>query len=360
MVQSHEEMLTAFALGQRLYERFAKKTSSLIAEILEASPIGVHSIGFRVKSKESLREKVARPDKGYSRLEDITDLVGIRIITHFAEDVDRVAELIDREFDVQPQSIDKRKLMAVNSFGYSSLHRVCRLSTSRLHFPEYSSFQGLTCEIQIRSILQHTWAEIQHDLGYKRQGGVPDPIQRRFFILAALLESADTEFSRIKSELTAYEQKSRIEAQTTPQKVGIDAITLLQFAERSLELRNTEKEIATKMSADLYPVPPHDVGAVFGIWAAYLLGSGIANVDQLEKEYASNRNDIVKFAAGQLQGTHFHEGISLLVVSLLKVSRIGSMDEIKKKLEDMEPHERSREIHFSRIRRFLGVGKATS
>ncbi|WP_375759455.1 GTP pyrophosphokinase family protein [Corallococcus exercitus] len=360
MVQSHEEMLAAFVLGQRLYERFAKKTNSLIAEIIEASPIGVHSIGFRVKTKESLREKIARPGKDYSKLEDITDLVGIRIITHFAEDVDRIAELIDREFDVQPQSIDKRRSMAVNSFGYSSLHRVCRLSNTRLHFPEYSSFQGLTCEIQIRSILQHTWAEIQHDLGYKRHGGVPEPIQRRFFILAALLESADTEFSRIKSEMSAYEQKSKIEVQTAPQKVGIDAITLQQFAERSLELRNAEKEIANKLGANLYPVPPHDAGEVFGIWATYIQGSGLMNMDQLEKEYVSNRNDIIKFATGQLEGTHFHEGISLLIVSLLRISRIGSMDEVKKKLEDMEIHARSRETHLLRISRFLGLSKPAS
>jgi putative GTP pyrophosphokinase len=79
-----------------------------------------------------------------------------------------VAELIEREFVIdRDNTVDKRKQLDPDRFGYLSLHHIVQLGPTRSQLVEYSSFGGIKAEIQTRSILQHSWAEVEHDLGYK-------------------------------------------------------------------------------------------------------------------------------------------------------------------------------------------------
>ncbi|RYE12319.1 MAG: choice-of-anchor D domain-containing protein, partial [Sphingobacteriaceae bacterium] len=120
-------------------------------------------------------------------------------------DIDPIAELIEKEFiKDEDNSVDKRKLQ-VDRFGYKSLHVVVSLNNERTTLKEYNRYKEFKCEIQIRSILQHAWAEIEHDLGYKGEISVPEPYKRSFNRLSALLETADIEFVRLKQELEQYE-----------------------------------------------------------------------------------------------------------------------------------------------------------
>jgi archaellum component FlaC len=66
-------------------------------------------------------------------------------------------------------------------------------------------------EIQIRTILQHTWAEIEHDKNYKYSGVLPDEIERRLNLLSAVLESADNEFNTISQEIDNYKKSVKKE-----------------------------------------------------------------------------------------------------------------------------------------------------
>ena len=105
----------------------------------------------------------------------------MRIITYFAEEVDAVAQLIEREFTIdRKNSIDKRMALDPDQFGYLSVHYIVSLAANRSQLPEYAALSGLSAEIQIRSILQHAWAEIEHDLGYKSQTAVPRDVVRQF------------------------------------------------------------------------------------------------------------------------------------------------------------------------------------
>ncbi|TMR94372.1 GTP pyrophosphokinase [Nonomuraea basaltis] len=103
--------------------------------------------------------------------------------------------------------MDKRKALDPDRFGYLSLHYVASLDTRRAELAEYKRFANNGFEIQIRSILQHAWAEIEHDLGYKSRLGVPSTTRRRFSRLAGLLELADAEFVSIRDELRLYEKR---------------------------------------------------------------------------------------------------------------------------------------------------------
>lgn len=140
-----------------------------------------------------------------------------------------MAEIIEKEFLIDPNnSIDKRKRNS-DQFGYMSLHYVVSLNEQRQAISENIKFTGLKLEIQIRSILQHAWAEIEHDLGYKGVLAIPENFKRNFNRLAALLETADIEFDRLKRELLEYELKVKDDIISMPNEVLINQASISSF-----------------------------------------------------------------------------------------------------------------------------------
>lgn len=121
--------------------------------------------------------------------------------------------------------------MEVDRFGYLSLHYIVSLSEDRTNLTEYKEFQNIKFEIQIRSMLQHTWAEIEHDLGYKSSVGLPNHIKRDFSRVASLLEIADKEFLNIKNNLEEYKVDvgKNIQETLIEQNIEINRITLIEF-----------------------------------------------------------------------------------------------------------------------------------
>ncbi len=188
------------------YEEFTDDLAKLLKKLIKKSEIKYLSVNSRVKEENRLVDKITRPDKNYSKLSDITDISGVRIITYFEEDVDKIGELIEDQFIIdEANSIDKRKLLDHDRFGYLSNHFVIQLNPERLELDEYKAYKNLKTEIQIRSILQHAWAEIEHDLGYTGKDSIPEKVRRSFSRIASLLEIADIEFIRIRNELSEYE-----------------------------------------------------------------------------------------------------------------------------------------------------------
>lgn len=192
---SDYESIASRLQGFKLY------VDSLIQTLLEIENIQFHSVTSRIKSKASVRQKLQRPDKR-RELNDLTDMFGVRIITYFQDEVDLVARLIEREFIVDTEnSVDKRSLLDSDRFGYLSLHYILQLNPERSTLPENRAYKDIRFELQIRSILQHAWAEIEHDTGYKSASGAPHAVRRRFSRLAGLLELADDEFLAIREDL---------------------------------------------------------------------------------------------------------------------------------------------------------------
>lgn len=197
------EIIEKYEAQYSFYQAFTEKMKSLVEVILHKQNISIHSIVSRTKTKDSLQNKVMNAGEKYDRLEKITDLAGIRIITYYEDQIDQVANFIRQEFCVDEEnSVDKRKMLAPDRFGYLSLHLIVKLPLERAQLPEYKQFKECKVEIQIRSILQHAWAEIEHDLEYKNQANVTDETRRHFSRLAGLLEFADLEFEKIRDQIT--------------------------------------------------------------------------------------------------------------------------------------------------------------
>ncbi|MEU4417328.1 GTP pyrophosphokinase [Nocardia salmonicida] len=203
-----EPHLSDFEHATQNLDDLGVSLTRLISELLRSAGLQTHSIDYRVKSKESANRKVAKGQAKYAGLTDLTDLLGIRIITYFATEVDQVADALWPHLAIDEEnSIDKRKSLPPDRFGYLSLHYVAQLGSDRQNLVEYARFKGKKFEIQIRSILQHAWAEIEHDLGYKANDTLPQEMRRRFSRLAGLLEIADDEFVSIRQSLIDIEQR---------------------------------------------------------------------------------------------------------------------------------------------------------
>lgn len=216
-----EKILSSYDSSVKIHNELGKKVVSLLNTFFEKHNSLVHQIVYRVKSKDSLANKIDKKSdidtktgthfSKYSKLEDITDITGIRIITYLDSSVDLLADIIRKEFIVdQDNSIDKREKKP-DQFGYRSLHYIVSFSHERSKLTEYQEFKNIKFEIQIRSILQHAWAEIEHDLGYKNMTSIPNDIKRDFNRLAALLETADITFDTIKFKLLSYNEKIQTE-----------------------------------------------------------------------------------------------------------------------------------------------------
>ena len=193
------------------YQSYVKLKEIAVAavdKILKGNSIEVTASEARVKGRDSLMGKLVRKGHLYTSIYDITDLVGLRIITLFNDDVDRVAAFIAKTFDVDwSHSTDKRKMHSMDSFGYNSLHYICRLPLSMCEAHGCPELHDIRFEIQMRSTLQHAWAAMEHDLGYKSDIETPPEYMRMFNRLASLLELADEEFTRLRINVTEHRRK---------------------------------------------------------------------------------------------------------------------------------------------------------
>lgn len=169
---------------------------------MRGEKINVADIRMRVKSAESLKRKLEAKPK-YRTLDEITDVVGVRVITYYLDDAERAAKLMranGQMFVIDwANSENKSERLRTEQFGYRSDHYVLGFGPGYTQIPTYKEFTGLKAEVQVRSILQHAWAEIEHDdLGYHNRNAVPSEIRRGLARVAALLEVADREFQDIR------------------------------------------------------------------------------------------------------------------------------------------------------------------
>ncbi|HVX01172.1 MAG TPA: hypothetical protein VHA52_12180 [Candidatus Babeliaceae bacterium] len=238
-------LLDEFNQRKHEYAEYCEKLHNLINSILKSENVNAHQITVRVKESDSFKRKIENKQGKYTSLSDITDIVGLRIITYFEDDVDVVSKIIEREFNIDHEnSIDKRNF-EIDKFGYKSLHYVITLSDSRNKLLEYKKFSSYKAEVQIRSILQHSWAEIEHDLGYKSKFVIPDVAKRSFYRISALLEVADIEFVNLKKLLTAYKEEVKSQIADDPNRFTLDQDTLLEFMSSNKLFKHLEEEIAS-------------------------------------------------------------------------------------------------------------------
>jgi len=217
-----------FHAQQGEFEKLGRVVGERLKAITKELDVRTLAVEYRVKKEDSLAGKLYRKGDKYQSLEDLTDILGCRVICYFTDDVDRMCAAVEEEFSVDwENSENKRGLLSVNSFGYLSVHYICSLRPEK-GYPDYLCNKRF--EIQLRTGLQHIWAAINHDIGYKSRFGVPAAITREFSRLAGLLELADEEFVRVRETMSGYVSSVHEKiAANEAQDVALDAISMQEY-----------------------------------------------------------------------------------------------------------------------------------
>jgi predicted RNase H-like nuclease/ppGpp synthetase/RelA/SpoT-type nucleotidyltranferase len=203
---------------------------ALVTEVLDEAGINYLSVTGRTKSVASFAAKAERTVDGRRAypdpLRDITDQIGVRVITYVNSDVSTVVELLADQMVVLDDRDMGLETASEGRFGYASRHLQIALGPDREDDPAYAAMRDRTAQVQIRTVLQHAWAEFEHDIRYK--GSVPEEhvrdFDRRFTLAAGLLELADREFATIRERLrTGPPDASEVEdggPQITPRELA--------------------------------------------------------------------------------------------------------------------------------------------
>lgn len=212
-----------------LYEALTEKTKLIVKDILELEDINYSNITGRTKNVLSYERK-ARDPKYSDPEKEIFDMSGIRIILFTLKDTQKTWEVIQKSFKLIPeQTVDKSSELGVDRMGYRSIHCVGLFDDSRAGLPEYLLFKDMCFEIQVRTILQHAWAEFEHDRNYKFRGVLPDEIKRRLSILAGMLELTDNEFEKISEDIDMYAKEVSTKTEKGDLDIQITSISLVDY-----------------------------------------------------------------------------------------------------------------------------------
>lgn len=229
-----QEAVQWYAERRLIYEALASKVEAILREVLSTRSIDYHSISSRAKSLESYRLKASR-EKYEQPRNEIMDMAGIRVITYTQSDATKVANCVRELFTVLPgYSIDKSEELGTDRVGYRSIHFLATLGKSRERLPENRALRKMRFETQVRTILQHAWAEFEHDRNYKFAGVLPNEIRRRVSVIAGNLEMTDREFDAIAKEIDKYAVTAEREANSGNLSSSIDSMSLIAYLNKKL------------------------------------------------------------------------------------------------------------------------------
>lgn len=191
---------------------------TLIRSLLVSTEYAAAVTTGRIKEREECVRKFSRKyqkdlekaQEPYEIKDHITDLVGLRLVCLYDDQIEPIGDLIRGQFDVLNIT---DKIAAIegteNSFGYKGLHLDLKLNAARAVMPEYVQFAPFQFELQIRTIIQDSWSTLDHKIKYKKS--IPAALKRRINTLAALFELADREFRYVRDATQAEIEKAQVE-----------------------------------------------------------------------------------------------------------------------------------------------------
>ena len=229
--KEHKQMIEDYGTVFPVYKSYADALERIFKEACKRS-IPEVIVQSRAKTISSFAEKCVRKfDKyGTEAITKMTDLCGGRIIVHTLEQVRAVQLYIEANYVIVERD-DKCSLLGDTNFGYRDMHYLIRLKPNRaleLGFTqdEIDTIGDKIAEVQVRSVVQHAWADILHDRMYKAPLKLSSEAKRTGALLAAIMEDGDRSFNQLALELdgmaanyTAYASKEEVEKKIEEQQL---------------------------------------------------------------------------------------------------------------------------------------------
>ena len=327
-----QELLHQYEEHIHIFQRMETVACDAIEKALKDYGLYVNAIEHRIKRPNSLAGKLQLKGQKYHTLSDLTDLFGLRIITFYTDDVDKVAAIAKQVFDVDwKESIDKRKAHNLTNFGYNSLHYICRLPKTLVDDPSMPELNEFRFELQMRTALQHVWSTIEHDIGYKGEVKMSSEYMRQFSRLAGTLVLIDDEFSRLRTTMNDYRRK----VQQLVNDGQLDEVALTTESFRSFLKLNPfdrlNRRIAAVNQAEIYPTSLMSFLPV-------LLRFRLETLGDLQQFIEENSEDAYQYALDQLAITDLDilsESIGLQSLCIVCALKKGNGRETIKHLFDV-------------------------
>ena len=200
-VAEYKEAFPHYQLYAQILEGFLKWAAS------ELAPLAI--VQSRPKSITSFAEKAWRKRHQYDDpIHQLTDLCGARVICRTRSEVETMSALVEDRLDIDwENSSDCSQRLRPTEFGYRSVHYIVQIGAGGI--PGFDmevppQVLSKSAEIQIRTVVEHAYADFAHDVTYKGAFRLPPSWERELAGVAAALEEADQTFSRIEEKLTAY------------------------------------------------------------------------------------------------------------------------------------------------------------
>lgn len=290
-----QDLLTQYRQLLPVYEKMAEVIPERLKGFFAEAGIIVATVEHRVKAEDSLAGKLKLKGGKYRDIFDVTDVVGIRVITFYIDDVDKVASVLERLFEIDwENSIDKRKAHEIDSFGYLSLHYICRIPESSYTVAEHPELNKIRFEVQMRTVLQHAWANMNHDTGYKSGVEIPKTYLRNLSRLAGMLELVDDEFSRIRRELSDYRRKVQsLVASGNLDEVPLDGDSFKSY----LQIGPFDALMRRIASINQAEIQPADLSAFLPLFKAMRFTT-LGDIADMVKNYSDAAYQIACFQIG--------------------------------------------------------------
>lgn len=213
-IPSRASLERAYKSNLRSLEHMLGDMISRIQGTLDLAGL-VPAYKHRIKSFSSFFSKKIKLAREASTLKvpvlPITDVLAVRIICPFISDLQRVEKALSTQFkviEIERKGSDR----SFKEFGYESTHLLLDIPDDILKGNTF--LDPPVCEVQIRTILQDAWAEVEHELVYKAEfTPVDDPMKRKLAALNANLTLSDMLFQEIRDyqhQLTNELAKRRV------------------------------------------------------------------------------------------------------------------------------------------------------
>jgi GTP pyrophosphokinase len=250
MESSPQNWEKIFEERQPFYERLKDEVLFALRDGIQKAGIKTHLVHGRVKGLSSLSAKVV--NKEYNDpIEEVGDIVGVRVVVLFLSDLPRLDALIKDSFEVLGAE-DMVEDGDPASFGYMSVHYRARLSSAH-QGPRYNELKGIQFEVQTRTIVMDAWANVSHYLDYKGRSSIPDELRRDFFALSGLFYVADQHFEIFAQR--ALESQHRAEERLQGKSfegVNIDLDTVSAYlSERFPEREHADRSVVSEFVEEI-------------------------------------------------------------------------------------------------------------
>ncbi|MDR1839267.1 MAG: tetratricopeptide repeat protein [Treponema sp.] len=221
-----------------------------LQKVIEQILVPLHSnavVSSRIKDFESYFSKYLRFLKAGDNNPKITDLMGIRIICPFIEDLSAAEELIEENFEIM--ETERKGHYTFKEFGYESTHILVKIPQNIM--AEYGEPGTDIAEIQVRTILQDAWAEVEHELVYKAEfSPFDEPMRRKLAAVNASLSLADIIFQEIRSYQRKYSKEMGKRRESFFQKIEESTDDLLFSEEHIKTFGSPANSVIENIQAD--------------------------------------------------------------------------------------------------------------